>query len=689
MRKKQERPFDACLNGRWVHPSQTRLAEPSPSDSAPPEPQGARSLETTQLLRTIFNLSTNFIYLSSEEVDNWIRDVLHTIGEMSHVDRAFVVLLNEDGTSIAGVHAWYANGVRRTTLKAASGKQLPWLFERIRNLEIVHIPGIDELPPEAAREKKRFTAESVKTAMFVPIVHGFGLKGFLRCDSVKQKKIWPEDMVLLLRTLSEFIAGALVQRDNEELVRASTLRYKSLFDNASDAIVLVKDNKFADCNPQALRMFHCEREAFIGRSPYTFFPRVQPDGSPSEKKMTEKIRATFTGMPQFFEWRHLRPDGTLFDGEINLNFIELNNEKCIQAIIRDITARKRWESALRESEERYRSLFDESRDAIYITRKDGSFIDVNQAFLDLFAFTREAALQMNAKSIYSSTADKQTFKRLINEKGYVKDYEMRLRGKKRLMHCLITVTTRKNDQGEIVEYQGIIRDISAARKTEETIRRLAYHDALTGLPNRLLFNDRLKVAMSKAARDNSRVGIMMLDLDKFKQVNDVLGHKVGDMLLKAVARRLNRVLRKSDTVARMGGDEFLVIIPDVMDERQAGIVAVKILEAFTMPFRIDRHSLNVTTSVGVATYPRDGRDIEAIVKHADIAMYYAKAHGRNMFVHYRPQMKNEQIGNESRLSEPAGPMSLSGDPFGWGSVSEPPSAGHPAFHLPSGTKLRN
>lgn len=679
MRKKQGGPAGHSTRRQPTHRS-----------PAPPGPRDVCSHETTQLLRTIFNLSTNFIYLSSEEVDTWISDVLHTIGELSHVDRAFVVLLKEDGASIAHVHEWCVHDIPKTRYRAASGRQLPWLFERIRNLEIVHIEGTDSLPPEAAKERKRFTAESIKTAMFVPIVHGFSLKGFLRCDSVREEKVWSEEMVLLLRTLTEFIAGALIQRDNEELVKASTLRYKSLFDNASDAIVLIKDGIFADCNPQALRMFHSERGAFIGSSPFRFFPQFQPDGSPSKEKIVERIRATFAGMPQFFEWRHVRPDGTLFDGEINLNSIELNGEKCIQAIIRDITARKRWELALRESEERYRSLFDESRDAIYITRKDGSFIDINQSFLDLFAFTRETALQMNAKSIYSSTADRQIFKKLINEKGYVKDHEIRLRGRKRLMRCLITVTTRKNEQGEIVEYQGIIRDISAARKTEETIRRLAYHDALTGLPNRLLFNDRLNVAMSKAARDNTRVGIMMLDLDTFKQVNDVLGHKVGDMLLKAVAKRLDRVLRQSDTVARMGGDEFLVIVPDIVDEHQAGIVAVKILEAFTMPFKIDRHSLHVTTSVGVVTYPRDGRDIDALVKHADIAMYYAKAHGRNMFVHYRPPMKNEQTGNEPRaLPDPAGPMRQSGDVFGWGPISEPGSPAHPPFHLPAGTKIRN
>ncbi len=700
MRKKQKGSFGSHFHVRRTHgvPDTDRpplpltaghdltgAADPLVSLNLPHDD----ALETGRILRMIFNLSTNFIYLSAKEVDNWMRDVLHTIGEFSHVDRAFVFLMREDGASVTGLHEWYAEGMapQKARRKVISQQQSPWLFERIRNMEIVHIPDVQGLPAEAEREKQRFAAESIKTAIFVPIVHGFTLMGFLRCDSIREKKIWSEDMVLLLRMVSEFFAGALVQRDNDEQVEASTLRYKSLFENASDAIVLVKDGVFIDCNPQALKMFQCERDAIIGFPAEAFFPEIQPDGSLSKEKIVEKIRATFHGKPQFFELRHLRPDGTMFDGEINLSLIELNGERCVQAIVRDITARKRWELALRESEERYRSLFDESRDAIYITRKDGSFIDVNQAFLDLFGYKREAALQMNAKSIYSTAADRYVFKKLISEKGYVKDYELRMRGKKRVMYCLVTVTTRKNEQGEIVEYQGIIRDISATRRTEETIRRLAYHDALTGLPNRLLFNDRLRVAVSKAERDKTRVGIMMLDLDKFKKVNDVLGHKVGDMLLKAVAKRLNRVLRKSDTVARMGGDEFLVILPDVVDERHAAIVATKILEAFAMPFKIDGHSLNVTTSVGIATYPKDGKDIETLVKHSDIAMYSAKAHGRNMFVHYRPYMKNEQISGESRFaSETIEPMHLAKGSFGWGSST--PGA-HPPVCLPTNNKHRS
>jgi diguanylate cyclase (GGDEF)-like protein len=199
--------------------------------------------------------------------------------------------------------------------------------------------------------------------------------------------------------------------------------------------------------------------------------------------------------------------------------------------------------------------------------------------------------------------------------------------------------TKRNENGQvIIGYQGIIRDITATKKAEETIRHMAYHDALTGLPNRVLFNDRLAMAMANAQRHGKNIAVMMLDLDKFKQVNDVLGHKIGDLLLKAVAERLSKTLRESDTVARMGGDEFMVILPEIAHEYDAGIVAEKILEIFHWSFRLDTNELSVTTSVGVAIYPQDGKDPETLVKHADIAMYYSKGMGRNKYSCYNHEM---------------------------------------------------
>jgi diguanylate cyclase (GGDEF)-like protein len=207
------------------------------------------------------------------------------------------------------------------------------------------------------------------------------------------------------------------------------------------------------------------------------------------------------------------------------------------------------------------------------------------------------------------------------------------------MDCMLTVTTKKDAEGRTVAYQGIIRDITAEKLTEQTIRHMAYHDALTGLPNRTLFNDRLSMAILNAQRNHKKVAVMMLDLDKFKQINDVWGHKFGDLMLKTVGERLINTLRKSDTIARMGGDEFLVIIPEIDNIEDTDIIAGKILQSFTEAFMISGRDLSVTTSLGIATYPQDGKDAETLIKYADIAMYAAKATGRNQFMHYSPRMQ--------------------------------------------------
>jgi len=173
-----------------------------------------------------------------------------------------------------------------------------------------------------------------------------------------------------------------------------------------------------------------------------------------------------------------------------------------------------------------------------------------------------------------------------------------------------------------------IEDITERKQSEEKIQQMAFHDSLTGLPNRKLFSDRLGIALIHAQRNQKKVGIVMLDLDNFKDVNDTLGHDVGDILLKAAAMRLSAALRKVDTVARFGGDEFVLILPDLKVIEDAIPVAQKIVDRFHKPFLIDTHQLVVTTSIGIAVYPNDGLDEGILLKNADIAMYQAKQAGR-------------------------------------------------------------
>lgn len=182
-----------------------------------------------------------------------------------------------------------------------------------------------------------------------------------------------------------------------------------------------------------------------------------------------------------------------------------------------------------------------------------------------------------------------------------------------------------------------IEDITERKKYEEKIQQMAFHDSLTGLPNRKLFSDRLGIVLAQARRNKKKVGIVMLDLDNFKDVNDTLGHDVGDTLLKAVAERLSVILRKSDTVARFGGDEFVLIFPDMEAIEEAIQVVQKIIDRFNKPFLIDTHQLVVTTSIGIAVYPNDGMDEEILMKNADIAMYQAKQAGRARYQLYKEE----------------------------------------------------
>jgi 5-methylcytosine-specific restriction enzyme A len=176
--------------------------------------------------------------------------------------------------------------------------------------------------------------------------------------------------------------------------------------------------------------------------------------------------------------------------------------------------------------------------------------------------------------------------------------------------------------------------ITERRQSGEEIQRMAYHDSLTGLPNRNLFSDRLGIALAQAQRNQKTVGVAMLDLDKFKDVNDTLGHDVGDLFLKAATERLNTVLRKGDTIARFGGDEFVLILPDLKTIENAIQVVQKIIDSFCKPFLINTHQLIVTTSIGIAVYPNDGTDEAMLLKNADIAMYQAKQAGRARYQLY-------------------------------------------------------
>ncbi|MBC8273624.1 MAG: GGDEF domain-containing protein, partial [Chloroflexi bacterium] len=192
----------------------------------------------------------------------------------------------------------------------------------------------------------------------------------------------------------------------------------------------------------------------------------------------------------------------------------------------------------------------------------------------------------------------------------------------------------RNESGEITGFRGIAADVTERRQFEQKLAEMATHDALTGLPNRTLLSDRFTVALELSRRTGNRLAVMMLDLDRFKAVNDSMGHDVGDRLLKAVGKRLKVTMRKSDTVARIGGDEFVVLLPQIPHADEVAKFAQRILDAFREPLVFNGYRPNITTSIGIAVYPEGGKDIESLLKNADTAMYLAKEQGRDIYRFY-------------------------------------------------------
>ncbi len=188
-----------------------------------------------------------------------------------------------------------------------------------------------------------------------------------------------------------------------------------------------------------------------------------------------------------------------------------------------------------------------------------------------------------------------------------------------------------DDDGQIVSILSFVQDVSSRIQAEERLQYLATRDALTGLPNRLLLHERLSQAIAQAKRSGHRVGVLFIDLDRFKNVNDTLGHRIGDELLKRVTAALSGALRETDLLARLGGDEFMVIVEDFDDPAVLGRIAQKLLDAIAQPFEIEEHDIYVTSSIGIAVYPDDSDDPEELLKHADVAMYRSKELGRNTY----------------------------------------------------------
>lgn len=334
----------------------------------------------------------------------------------------------------------------------------------------------------------------------------------------------------------------------------------------------------------------------------------------------------------------LRKDGSVVWGEVIAKFYRNaeTGQVELHGVTRDISERKQQEEALKESETKLRTLFESTSDAVMLLDEKG-FFDCNQATLAMFGceskeiFCTKHPADLSPPEQPNGTDSMTLANQHIaraNQRGREHFEWVHKRLDTGVTFSAEVLLNAMKIKGRAV-LQAVVRDITERKQSEEKINRLAFYDALTGLPNRMLLNDRLQQALIVAKRDHGRGALMFLDLDKFKQINDTLGHDVGDQLLKQTAGRMLACVRESDTVARIGGDEFIVLLRPMDDVQDALKVAEKIRVALIQPYELAGHSLEISCSIGIAIYPEHGSDGVELSKNADIAMYHAKEQGRN------------------------------------------------------------
>ncbi len=396
-------------------------------------------------------------------------------------------------------------------------------------------------------------------------------------------------------------------------------------------VALAPDNSVRLWNPAAERLFGWRADEVTGRD----CPLVTVENRHEFDRLGERF-ATGLSVSDLETVRQTKSGERI---DVSLHAAGLRkadgSSDGMFCLMTDIRARRLAEQQLQLSDK----VFQNTQEGIVVTDGTGKIVAVNPAFTAVTGYKAQEVLGRNPSMLQSGRHDADFYRDMWVELAQSGQWQGEIWNRRRngeIFPEWLNISVIHDGDGKAVYYVAVFSDISLVKQNEERLHRLAHYDALTGLPNRLLFADRLQHALVHAQRSGTLVGLLFLDLDRFKIVNDTLGHRTGDMLLQETAHRLAEVVRAQDTVARFGGDEFTVILPDLGSPAGAANVAEKIIECLAAPFRLLGRDVFIGGSVGIAVYPKSGEDAEALIKHADIAMYRAKDAGRNTYQYYRP-----------------------------------------------------
>ena len=418
-------------------------------------------------------------------------------------------------------------------------------------------------------------------------------------------------------------------------------QYRKLFDQSADAMLIIDNGRFVDFNDATLKMLgYSSREHLFSTHPSQLSPPTQPDGRSSFEKADEMIAIAFEKGSHRFEWIHRRADGSDFPVEVLLTPVPYEDRMLLNVVWRDITQRKKAEEALRLA----KYVTDNTSEGVVVCDTTPTVIEVNPAYCEIMGYSREEILGQNPGFTKSGRHDKAFFAEMwreLSETGKWSGDIWDRRKNGEIFPKFLRINTVYNELNQPLYYIGVFSDVTRLKEAEEKLSELAFSDPLTKLPNRALFHERLEQEIQGCKRRGSKLAVFFLDLDRFKDINDTFGHASGDSLLIEVGKQIRSSVRAVDTVARMGGDEFTVIISDVKDETVVANIATHVIEAIKKVVNVKGKEVVSRASVGISFYPKDGKTVDALMRHADMAMYKAKENGGDSFSFYSEQMNIE------------------------------------------------
>ena len=457
--------------------------------------------------------------------------------------------------------------------------------------------------------------------------------------------IWTSHTItVLFTTLAAFVILAVLMKEAGDALRHSEIQYRLLFESNPIPMWVFdrKTLKFLAVNEAATRQY--------GYSSREFLAMTIADIRPAEDipNLLEATAKPVHGLQEATIWRHQKKNGAIIDVEIVGHDLQFHGIEAELIAVRDVTERKQAEETLLFKTALLEAQAETTIDGILAVNESDHIVLANKQFGLNFGIPNELLSTQDdlivRKHVMDQVEDPAAFvarvEYLNSHRNERSRDELRFKnGKIFDRYSAPLVDSNGRYRGRVWYF----RDITERKLAEERVQSLAFYDALTGLPNRTLLQDRLTTALAGARRHKHKVALLFLDLDRFKDINDSLGHSVGDLLLQEVAKRLKTWGREQDTVARLSGDEFLITLTHIKDVHDAAVAAERLMDAMTAGFVVQGHSLNVSCSIGISIFPEHGADCKTLIKNADAAMYGAKDSGRNNFRFFAEDMNAQAV----------------------------------------------